>query len=144
MFSVYFSFHDQAEFCVYRSTFFSFFNYSHLPHGYKKKTVPFHKFFPLFFFLNSNTAASVGKGTKLNAAFSSVFVRPFSHTGTPEKKKKNLGKSRWAKSVVTYESAEICGSRCQGKICHISPNLREKIRREAEDRGRRAVEVCQG
>lgn len=61
-----------------------------------------------------------------------------------EKEKKNLGKSRWAKSVVTYESAEICGSRCQGKICHISPNLREKIRREAEDRGRRAVEVCQG
>lgn len=70
-----------------------FFSASLITHTYlmatKKRQFHSTSFFPVFFFfLNSNTAASVGKGTKLNAAFSSVFVRPFSHTGTPEREKK--------------------------------------------------------
>lgn len=44
--------------------------------------------FFLSFFL-TQTAASVGKRTKLNAAFSSVFVRPFL---TEARQRKSLGK----------------------------------------------------
>lgn len=77
--------------CVQRHIFSSF-NYSHLPHSYRKRqlyhsTSSFSFFTPplSYFSPNSNTAASVGKGTELNAAFSSVFAGTlFSHKAQPE------------------------------------------------------------
>lgn len=98
-----------------------------------------------FFFFQTQTQLPQWEKRQTECAFSSVFVRPFL---TQARQRKSLGKSRWAKSVVTYE---ICSSRYEGKICHISPALDRKKKnrvrermREAESRGRRAVEVFRG
>jgi len=117
-----------------------FFFYQILPHSCLKSSI-FQ--FPLFFSTQSQLL-HWGRGGKLNAAFSSVCQALFSHKLG---RGKALEKSLWAKTVVTCEFTEICRSRCEGKICHISlvqdtENI-ERMR-EAEGRRSRAVMVCQG
>lgn len=66
---------------------------------------------------------------------------PFSHELARERASE---KSRWAKSVVTYESAEICSSRCGGKICHISPAPDTEKHSEDERGWRQKEKGCYG
>lgn len=63
-----------------------------------------------------------GQNCFFNAAFSTVVVRPT--------REKSLRKSRWAEYFATCEFAEMQNSHCEGKFCHISPTLRQKIYRE--------------
>lgn len=113
VFSVYFSLYDRVEFSV----FFSLFNYSHLPHGYKK-TQQFLS--PSCFFLpfspprNANTAASVERRTKPNAAFSTVFVR----------ERKSL-----RKSVLLHMNLQTLW---RNDLSYFTHSLRQNIYRENE------------
>lgn len=122
VFSVYFSFYDRVEFSV----FFSLFNYSHLPHGYKKHNSSFPQvvFSSLFSPRNANTAASVERRTKLNAAFSTVFVRPFFFLFFFAHQRKSL-----RKSVLLHMNLQTLW---RNDLSYFTHSLRQNIYRENE------------
>ena len=135
VFTVYSSFYDRAEFVCSLSAPLITCTYlmATEKREKKRKRQQFHStssffFSSLSFFLNSNTAASVGrkkkkKGTKL------CLSGFFSHKPAGGKASE---KSRWAQFVVAYESAEICSSHCEGKICH---PLRDQQKYREDERG---------
>lgn len=128
VFSVYFSFYDRVEFSV----FFSLFNYSHLPHGYKKHNSSFPQ-----------------------VVFSSLFFPPEMQTQLLQWKEGQNWMLRFQLCLSEREkvSEKVCCyiwicRHCEGTICHISPTLSDKIyierMREAEGRGRKDVGGCRG
>lgn len=139
VFSVYFSFYDRVEFSV----FFSLFNYSHLPHGYKK-TQQFLSpscFFLPFFPPEMQTQLLQWKEgqnwmLRFQLCLSDLFFSFFFFLLTREKVSEKVCCYIW-----------IC-RHCEGTICHISPTLSDKIyiqrMREAEGRGRKDVGGCRG
>lgn len=103
--------------CV-RTRIFPPINYAHLPHGYKKTTLSFHKLFFLpspccffFFFLKANTAASVERRTnpipRSRPGFSPVFARQKTQLSLHMNLRRSAAAIAKERSVTIYSETEI-------------------------------------
>lgn len=106
----------KSDVCI-RTRIFPPINYAHLPHGYEKTTLSFHKLFFLpspccfFFFLKANTAASVERRTnpipRSRPGFSRVFARQKTQLSLHMNLRGSVAAIVKERSVTIYSKTEI-------------------------------------